>query len=69
MNHCLNCYAKIGDFYLHCEPSAAFYPVERMCFDKIVVKQIDLPLSVSASTSESELTAWLQRKLELGEII
>ena len=26
MNHCEHCEAKLGDFFLHCEPDGAFFP-------------------------------------------
>ncbi len=37
INHCEHCNAKLGDFYMHCEPGGAFYPTsdqEKSLIDK-----------------------------------
>ncbi|MBJ2239484.1 hypothetical protein ACLE2W_07355 [Pseudomonas shahriarae] len=33
MNHCENCGAKLGDFFLHSEPSGAFFPTSPQSAD------------------------------------
>ncbi len=37
MNHCENCKAKQGDFFLHCEPGNAFCPVTKDEVERITI--------------------------------
>lgn len=51
MNHCLRCDAPLGDFYMHDEPGAAFFPeTEEECRRLVLV---ELPLRQPCQLSSS----------------
>ncbi|WP_157654310.1 hypothetical protein [Burkholderia ubonensis] len=53
MNHCAECDAKFGDFFIHSEPGGAFFPVSEGEAELIRLMKIDLPLLVQGSGSVS----------------
>jgi len=46
MNHCSECGAKLGDFYLHNEPNAAFWPLDAVSAAELVMRRITTPLAL-----------------------
>ncbi|WP_432263003.1 hypothetical protein [Cupriavidus sp. TMH.W2] len=51
MNHCAHCAAKQGDFYLHYEPGAAFFPTTAEEAARITLCGVQAPLLVQGSAS------------------
>ncbi|MHC1481473.1 DUF5710 domain-containing protein [Frateuria aurantia] len=41
MNHCEHCGSKQGDFYMHCEPGGAFFPVSPEDASRMILNKIN----------------------------
>lgn len=56
MNHCQHCTAKLGDFFMHCEPGGAFFPTSPEQASKItlfrVSERFDSNCGVSYATDD-----------------
>lgn len=52
-NHCLRCDAPLGDFYMHDEPGAAFFPETEEECQRLVLVELPLkkPCAIAASYS------------------
>lgn len=40
MNHCEKCNAKMGDFFMHCEPGGAFFPVDEVEAKNVITYEL-----------------------------
>jgi hypothetical protein len=53
MNHCTDCDAKFGDFFIHGEPGGAFFPTTEVEAGRIELYRVDLPLLAQGNGSVS----------------
>jgi hypothetical protein len=62
MNHCENCGAKLGDFFMHSEPGGAFFPTSPQEAQRMTLIRINERFDANCSvgfTSEVFLD-WIQ---------
>jgi hypothetical protein len=47
MNHCGNCRAKLGDYFLHCEPGGSFWPLSGEEASDLVLRKFATPIQIA----------------------
>lgn len=55
MNHCEHCGAKLGDFYMHCQPGKAFFPTSPEEANRMILTKINEQFEANCGVGFSTL--------------